>query len=269
MVIANDFDTTGFSIQTGYYLAKACQAAYDDDPTDRVVELGMEGKAVPFAFDEFHGFIADLDSAAVLAIRGTDSIENWLTDGRVVQIHDDAYPGLVHKGFAGATEAIWQGLQGQLPPPGARPFWVTGHSLGGAMATLAAVRLETAGYTVQATYTYGSPRVGNPDFYSNYQPINYRFVHNDDIVPHVPLELLLIGSVLGGLKQFTYKHVGTLEYLDRHGHLGEGMSDWNAKKAFILTGLMRNGGEPWPQAVEDHAIANYIAAIATNLPDAE
>jgi hypothetical protein len=54
--------------------------------------------------------------------------------------------------------------------------------------------------------------------------------------------------------------------MDRHGRLGEGMSGWAAKKEFVLNGLFRAGGVPGAAATEDHRIANYIKAIAANLP---
>ena len=120
----------------------------------------------------------------------------------------------------------------------------------------AAYRLRAEGYPVRATYTYGSPRVGNLDFYNGYTPVNYRFVNNNDLVPHVPLEFLLVGLLpddfklfgnpLHGLRHFVYKHVGTLKYLDRHGRLGEGTFE--------------------PAAVNDHHIWNYVRAVGSNLP---
>ena len=152
----------------------------------------------------------------LVAFRGTvfDDLSNWLTDDCVVQKRDSAYPGMVHTGFAQTMYSIWPLINAKLPTPVAgRRVWVTGHSLGAAMATLAALRIEAAGFNAISLYTYGSPRVGNPDFYQAYSVPHYRFVNNCDIVPHVPLEGMLIG-----VRPYTYMHVGTLEYLDRNGH---------------------------------------------------
>jgi alpha-beta hydrolase superfamily lysophospholipase len=67
----------------------------------------------------------------------------------------------------------------------------TGHSLGGALAQLAATDLRNKGYDVTA-YTYGSPRIGNDKlctFISN-QGRNFRVTHMDDPVPRLPLMLM-------------------------------------------------------------------------------
>ncbi|HSU67742.1 MAG TPA: lipase family protein, partial [Tepidisphaeraceae bacterium] len=153
---------------------------------------------------------------------------------------------------------LWPLISAKLPHTSSARVWVTGHSLGGAMATLAALRLATEGLDVRGVYTFGSPRVGNDEFYAKYSVPHYRLVNNNDVVPHVPLETTLVG-----LRLFTYKHVGTLEYLDRNGLLGGGMSNWDVKKAFMIDALLRAGG-PWPEAAADHFIRNYIAAIEAN-----
>ena len=71
---------------------------------------------------------------------------------------------------------------------------ITGHSLGGAIATLAAAEMElvnaSSRYNVSRVYTFGSPRVGNAKFATwynnNTMSESYRVVHNKDIVPHLP-----------------------------------------------------------------------------------
>src|ERR1041385_6769520 len=102
MPVVNDFETPGFSVKTAYYLAKASQAAYLDKLGDSIVELALGEQASTFRFDQFHGFVANLQGAFVLAFRGTEDIANWLTDGHLIQIEDPDYPGKVHRGFAGA-----------------------------------------------------------------------------------------------------------------------------------------------------------------------
>lgn len=255
--------TTTFSLSNGYYLAQAAQAAYDADPGPGLTGFMLTTAAQVCCANNLSGYVGTFNGGndILVAFRGTvaDDISNWLTDDCIVQKSDAAYPGMVHTGFAETMYSVWPLINAKLPAlaPGQR-VWVTGHSLGGAMATLAALRLKTAGFNAIALYTYGSPRVGNTDFYQEYSVPHYRFVNNCDVVPHVPSEELLIG-----FRSYTYKHVGTLEYLDRNGHLGGGMSNWEEKKEYILDTLRLNNG-PWPGAVADHFIANYITAIAAN-----
>lgn len=66
---------------------------------------------------------------------------------------------------------------------------VTGHSLGAAIATLAAAQLRNSGYTV-ALYNFGSPRVGGTkisSYITNQPGGNYRVTHWNDPVPKLPL----------------------------------------------------------------------------------
>ena len=65
---------------------------------------------------------------------------------------------------------------------------LAGHSLGGALAQLAAFDLDKNYKKVNAVYTYGSPRVGNVYFWYYYSTriYNYRVVNYADIVAHVP-----------------------------------------------------------------------------------
>ena len=68
------------------------------------------------------------------------------------------------------------------------PIFITGHSLGGALATLAAVDVHQT-YGLNSLITFGEPRVGNQQFSDFFKPVvtNYRVTHYADIVPHIPL----------------------------------------------------------------------------------
>ena len=67
-----------------------------------------------------------------------------------------------------------------------RQIHVTGHSLGGAMATICAKRLSEEYENVHCLYTYGSPRVGNPKWCKSHKVSHYRFQNNNDMVCKVP-----------------------------------------------------------------------------------
>ena len=74
-----------------------------------------------------------------------------------------------------------------LPCAEGLPIFITGHSLGGALATLGAAYLS--GWGPAACYTFGAPRGGNKGFSSSLQTPVYRVVNPGDPVPHVPTPL--------------------------------------------------------------------------------
>ncbi|HUO09310.1 MAG TPA: lipase family protein [Phycisphaerae bacterium] len=256
----------GFDIGNSLYLMQASAAAYGSDPAAIAATLGLPAPVVAVSDFKANGvwcFVSVTDSFVLLAFRGTDNLPGWMTDGNAIQVSRPQYPGKVHQGFADGLDSVWADIDRALPKPlGARSLWITGHSLGGALATLAAARLSQSGTMAKAVYTYGSPRVGNIAFFQGYATPTYRFVNNMDVVPHVPPEVTLKG--LGVLdtffSQITYKHVGTLEFLDRDGLSGQAEADWDATKGEVFKALMFKGS-PLPEMVSDHLSASYISAI--------
>ena len=118
----------------------------------------------------------------------------------------------------------------------------TGHSLGAALATLCAARIDA-----HELYTFGSPRVGNRDFVKELIKDgikHYRFVNNNDIVTKVPFALMM------------YKHCGELCYINYHGNIRK-MTTWQRIKD-QFRGIMRawQKGEPFDGA-RDHSISAY------------
>ncbi|MGD0382749.1 MAG: lipase family protein, partial [Thermoguttaceae bacterium] len=212
-LIDSDVDARGYSIRMGYYLARASESAYEEH-SDWIDEFGPGNRITFFTCGQFRGLVGSLEKSALLAFRGTQSIGNFLTDADTLFVSQFPYPGRVHCGFARAVEEVWPEVRRILgSPSSARPLWVTGHSLGGAMATLASVRLASDGYNVRAVYTYGSPRVGDRLFRDSYSLANYRFVNDNDLVPHLPF-------------RWCYKHVGNLRLLNNKGDLTEEQAAW-------------------------------------------
>jgi triacylglycerol lipase len=108
--------------------------------------------------------------------------------------------GRVHAGFLRAFAEICAELDALVQAkPAGQKLWLAGHSLGGALATLAAAHIGRE--AVQGLYTYGCPRVGDSKFASVLpESGHFRFVHRDDWVVEQPPALL--GYVHGGtLKQ--------------------------------------------------------------------
>mmetsp|Transcript_101714 Transcript_101714/g.180646 ORF Transcript_101714/g.180646 Transcript_101714/m.180646 type:complete len:293 (+) Transcript_101714:33-911(+) len=141
------------------------------------------------------GIAAHRAEACLLVFRGSKNAMNWLQDaGFFKKAPYDSCPDCqVHTGFYEA----WEVLRGQaeerlrdLDCQG-RQLHITGHSLGAAMASLAAWELLEKGFDVAEVYTFGEPRVGNAAWVSQFQEKMkgrsfYRVVHYKDPAPHYP-----------------------------------------------------------------------------------
>jgi pimeloyl-ACP methyl ester carboxylesterase len=151
------------------------------------------------------GFIAqDAAGAAVVAIRGTEGIKEWLQDAKFLTVKCPflAGAGQTEDGFTAVYESLRvtqdpnsTRLVKALPTAFSRPvtsLTICGHSLGGALATLLALDVGAntpLGHGVNAI-TYASPRTGDPSFADTYNqvvPNTIRIANRLDIVPKVPL----------------------------------------------------------------------------------
>lgn len=116
---------------------------------------------------------------------------------------DDIDKVEVHTGFLGELNKLWEEISIDLTEHiNDIPIWVTGHSLGGAMATLAGMR-----HSFEKVITFGEPRVGIHIEKAFKSKVHTRYVNGDDPVTKLPPELL-----------FGYDHHGTpIHIADRNG----------------------------------------------------
>ncbi|MBN6062870.1 lipase family protein [Aggregatibacter actinomycetemcomitans] len=138
------------------------------------------------------------DKRAVIAVRGTHEFwhDGVIIDGDAEQIKPDSdfnIKGEFHKGFYIQARAIinadlFKIFFSQIK---GKELYLTGHSLGGAVATILAAYLYEKGLK-PLLYTYGSPRVGNVHFANYYANrfTHFRHVNGGDIVPAVPGRIL-------------------------------------------------------------------------------
>ena len=125
----------------------------------------------------------------VIAFRGTAGIADTLTDLHCGVTVGPNYKA-VHAGFNRTFESIKPQLAAILSKVGNRPVHCVGHSLGGALANLAANWIKSQYKVPVKLYTFGSPRVGcNPFAMQTETNLNgiYRAVHRSDPVPMVPV----------------------------------------------------------------------------------
>jgi len=188
----------------------------------------------------------------VLCFRGTEPTE--ISD---LKADLNAWPdrgevgGLVHNGFQNEVEKIWENVRKVVDskPHASKRLTMCGHSLGGAMATIAASRMKDR---IDSLYTYGSPRVGNKAFIEACKNVkHYRFVNNNDIVPTVPFRWMgyrhhgecMYFNYTGILKKFTYWE----DFIDK----------WKGRWRAIRKGQVFDG-------LYDHGADYYCAYTASN-----
>ncbi len=162
-------------------------------------------EARPTGIVSFGVVAQDPAGNAVVAIRGTDGIFEWVQDVNFFWVSCPILPGsgnsedgftAVYESLRVASDAnsvpVVAALPGMEFPRPVTSMTICGHSLGGALATLLA--LDVAANTKLPTptvYTYASPRVGNPQFADTYNQLltnTYRFVNRMDIVPKLPTQ---------------------------------------------------------------------------------
>ncbi len=192
-------------------------------------------------------------SFAVLAFRGTETtkLTDILTDATASMTK--TIEGKVHTGFRKAYQSVESDIVKSVAKLSGIPLYITGHSLGAALATYATQCLEQNPAfrdQIAACYTYGSPRVGNTEFDRDFKSVIYRVVNTTDIVTVIPL--LVMG----------YIHIGDIRFLERNpGELRRGYIPFLQRLFFFVVGVFRLFG-PW---VGDHAILEYrkkLEAIA-------
>lgn len=193
-------------------LAAACQFAYypaDQGAQSFQDELGLTAKFI--SVDNTQAYIATNDEHVVIAFRGSqdptsiDGLKDWLMtnafnllivpEGELSTDFLAAGVGAkYHQGFVSAITEIWPelfpALDAELKQKD-RVFWVTGHSLGGALAILAAWLFKRKFLNVHQVYTFGAPMIGNKivadSFNREFANQVFRFVNSPDPVPLLPM----------------------------------------------------------------------------------
>ena len=195
-------------------LANAVQISYDRNPAALKEWGGKRGlQTLGFQGADTQGFFITADNAMYIVFRGTepDNLRDWHTDAGALRIPSDHAGGSVHQGFSHALDAVWRTVNDAVSGRGNRLVFISGHSLGGALAVLAASRLQ--GIPLHL-YTFGQPRVGNDEFAKSCEGMfgstYFRFVNDKDIVPRVP-------PFIAG-----YRHFGHELQIDAEGKLHEG-----------------------------------------------
>jgi triacylglycerol lipase len=209
--------------------------------------LGITGlkEEAFFTVDGTEAAIIDGGTFRVLVFRGTEPprlAEDFLTDVKL-KLVPWPHGGRVAEGFSTAFLRVFQEIL-KVRDRLTAPLFITGHSLGGALAELAASQLRADGIPVRATYTFGCPRVGDAEFARSIASLPlYRVVNDRDIVARVPT-----------IEHFGYHHVGTLIHIDGKGALHVTADPRDADDIGIS--ILKLGED-----LLDHAPMNYVELL--------
>ena len=201
------------------YLARACELAYlplAQGAPAFAEQLGLMAHLI--SVDNTQVYVGTSDSAIVVVFRGSESpnsldgFKDWLLtnannllivpEGRLGTDFIAAGVGArFHRGFMQALAEIWDPLQAAVEQAWndqERPVWVTGHSLGGALALLAAWRFTRQFIAVHEVVTFGAPMVGNDlaaaAFEKEFAGKIFRYIDVEDPVPLLPTISLVANS---------------------------------------------------------------------------
>jgi hypothetical protein len=256
-----------YSDRTAALMGYLAAFAYDTRIEAKgVLQVPQELSALGFnKLTSFHNgltdgwaYVAEGTDMIALAFRGTSSTKNWDTDFHVALVHPDhTDPKLrVHEGFYQAFIKLNEGTLGikdkldgiKAATNGAVPIYITGHSLGGALAQIAGAVLGSD--QVAACYTFGSPRVGNTYFDLWVKIPSYRVMNYADIVPQVPLPVVYRHS---GDPRYMPDHLTASPYRFEPNPLERG---WQIVRGLIQ--LVRAGSI---LGIQDHAILAYCEKL--------
>lgn len=289
-----DITTPKYKLENARAMMWLAQLAYETDHEDKVDKILARWSLTKRGFRS-HGPILGLQSrkacfvaagdrkATFVTFSGTDPprIEDWIKDFTLTP-----EPNVLHKGFSDALDSVWDEVEAAIRNRDAaeQPLFFTGHSMGGALAILAAERaLDQAGIQATAVYTFGNPRTGGPDFFNAYASklgdCTFRMVHGDDIVPTVP-------PILNG----NFRHVGQMVHCPSSGQFAgllpasSSQNDPNIVQSSIDTffddikraligqtldavgpRLLGRAAAILPTMVRDHIPASYFKALSIPL----
>ena len=183
----------------------------------------------------------------VLSFRGTEVTQKSdiladLTSGK----NRESNGTYVHVGFRKEVNKIWDDILQELSKgsAGEPPLYITGHSLGAAMATIAASRLQET-MKVEALITFGSPRVGTQEFVDGLGVQHHRVINCCDSVTRVPLWIM------------GFRHHGVITYLDFNGNARD-YAGWRLLLDQVLARKRALEKREWFSNVFDHMMDNYI-----------
>lgn len=230
-------------------MAQCSKSTYDKTSETTFAHWGFDKDFQLISYKHTWVTVAANDSHVVIAFKGTNN--KHVTD---LVADADLWPHVngnswVHRGFKRRAEKLLPSIERYLANHQNKAIYITGHSLGGALALFTTCVLEQKGFSPITIFTFGCPKVGNSAYVNLIKSTHYRFVNCTDFVPKMPLALM------------GYKHHGHLYYLNHNGEIAQG----NCLHRFIdqiraNTYSLRRG--KLFNSYSDHKMSSYIKKLS-------
>jgi triacylglycerol lipase len=251
-------------------------------------QLNMEARLISVGNTQV--YVAANDDHIVAAFRGTESpttidgLKDWLlTDAGNLLIVPEGRLGTdlaaagtgarFHQGFVTAIGDIWEPFLLAIETErkkSDRPIWLTGHSLGGALALLAAWLLRRKFIAVHQVYTFGGPMIGNNEvveaFAREFPEKIFRYVNMPDPIPKLPT-ISLIANHYGhcGAETLLGAAAAAGEAADTAVDLFKQMASKTVEGVLNAT-LIDDLWNTIRQRIDAHAMSNYRSLVAALCP---
>ncbi len=256
---------TGLDEGNAYWMARLSQEVYlkrseeDQHPDEDLILQNLRQEDEHFlsvtGFDNnsAQAALVEHDDYLCMTFRGTNELEDWLDNINAFATQEMF--GEFHRGFWNSVEDVWKPLDAryrELQQARKRPLFITGHSLGGAMATIAAAKYLHEDKPFTSVYTFGQPRALTRDTAIKFDVLCksrfFRFHNNNDLVTRVPARLM------------GYSHIGSYLYISEEKEIHQEAGFW-FRFVDYFDGALSALREKGIDGVEDHDMGRYLQAV--------
>jgi hypothetical protein len=276
------FEGARGDVRNSRALAKASDLAYmaqaEGGPAFQN-ELGLDAHLISVGNTQC--YVATNPKHIVVAFRGTESpttidgLKDWLLNDAVnllIQPTGRLAPEFVaagvgarwHMGFITAINAVWDEVFARVNDEvekDDRNVWVTGHSLGGALALLGGWLFNRKGVSVHQIYTYGAPMVGNDTvaraYDTEFANKVFRYVNTEDPIPKLPTLSLITNQYM-----HCQREVGLGAAAAAGGNFLQGFVSKTANGVISGT-LFDDIWQAVKEGLEAHSLTKYLSNIGT------
>ena len=141
-----------------------------------------------------YGFAVMEKGKFIISFRGSDDVFDWGGNVNILPLRKKHY-GWIHRGFYNSALDLVDQVETAIKElnPENKPIYLTGHSLGGAIACVMSIMLTRKGFHISGVVTFGTPKPGKSDFRKKFRkavPYSKQFMFEDDPVPKFPRSYL-------------------------------------------------------------------------------